>query len=201
MPQRIQRPQTTQRRFYGSLPSTSVIPSSDDSDASPLLRGFRSRPSITLQLPLIRTGRRNLDNAPGLGLEGTSGEPLPQMDEVSRATLGRKPSASSVRSEKRVAVGRSTFGQTVYFILFHNDVYVYNSLVISALQFHCDSPWIWDAVRATGLFIRGLGRRDDAHHLIRLDHMLLVRILCLSHLRALFNFDISQCQNSCAYHA
>jgi len=112
MPQGIRRP--PQRRFYGSLPSSSVLPSSNELDASPLLRKFRSRPSISLQLPLIRTGRRNLDNAPGMGPKGTSGEPVPQMDEGSRVVLGRKPSATSVRSEKCVFVGRSTFGQTLF---------------------------------------------------------------------------------------
>ena len=115
----IQRPhqqlQIPQRQFYGSLPSAPVLPSSyGESDASaPLLRKFRSRPSISLQLPLIRAGRRNLDNAPGLEPDGASREPLPQMDQVSRAALVRKPSVASVRSEKRVIGGRSTWRQSV----------------------------------------------------------------------------------------
>lgn len=86
--------------------------SNDDSETSPLLQGVQKKGSFSA--PLIRSGRRNLEDAPGPGRVGGQENEVSTGEEAGQGVgIGRKLSSASVKSEKRPPGGRSTFGQTV----------------------------------------------------------------------------------------
>ena len=103
-----------------------ILAVSEETERTPLIRKPSSRSSIRVPRTYTTSSRDRL-------------EPLPQL---SPPKLRRKSSAS-VRSEKDVPVGRSTFGQTVrHFSL------VLERLLTScvAIQFRSDSPRVRNAL-------------------------------------------------------